>query len=264
MKDQCADFQNSIPAMLLGDPGFTLKNELLAHSSVCPACARELEQYRTTLDKLGSIPDLPVPRHFFVYGESAAKSPWALFRQLQPAWKAAMLAAAAAMLLMAALLTLGAQMRYEAGSLTLSFGQPRDTAGGRAQTDIAALRMEMLQAMDARMEQQHQAWKTAVRIEFSELGAALSDRQRDLLQAGFARLENRFNDRLLTSQAALQGGTEKSLDNLYQLLRLERQQEVTAITDRIDLVAARGEEKAAQTDAILSTLLDAAEQRVRN
>jgi hypothetical protein len=118
--------------------------------------------------------------------------------------------------------------------------------------------------MDARLEQQHQAWKTAVRIEFSELGAALSDRQRDLLQAGFTRLENRFNDRLLTSQAALQGGTEKSLDNLYQLLRLERQQEVAAITDRIDLVAARSEAKTAQTDAVLSTLLDVAEQRVRN
>jgi hypothetical protein len=264
MTDTCASFRNNIPAMLLGDPEFTLQDELLAHAGECPACAREIQGYQATIGQIRAIPDLPVPRHFFVYGESAAKSPWMLFRQLQPGWKVAMLANAAAVFVMATLLITGMQMRYESGSFALSFGKPIESPAYPSRVDVATLKAELSDAMDAKLVAQNQAWKAAMRIEFTQLGTALSDRQKDLLQASLARLENRVNDRILTTQTALQGGTEKALDNMYQLLRFERQQDVIAITDRIDVVAAHSEAKASQTDAVLSTLLDVAEQRVKN
>jgi hypothetical protein len=264
MTDSCAHYRNLIPAMIIGDPDSAILESLLAHVAGCPSCAKEVEAYQQTLSMLKTVPDYPVPRHFFVYGEAAARSPWALFRQLQPSWRIALAGAAAAMLLMVLALAAGTQVRYEDGTLAIAFGRTGGSPVAPGQPGISTLKTELLNVMEARLQQQAVIFKSTLRTEFAGLESTLSEQQKELLQAGFMRLENHVNDRIQTTQAALQSGTERSMGNLYQLLREERQQDVAAITDRIDMVAARSEAKSDQTDAILSTLLDVAEQRVKN
>ncbi len=62
---------------------------------------------------------------------------------------------------------------------------------------------------------------------------------------------------------AVQAKTDRSLSDLYATVNLQRERDVNGINDRIDRVALNTETRSNQTDAILETLLQAAELRLR-
>ncbi len=63
--------------------------------------------------------------------------------------------------------------------------------------------------------------------------------------------------------AAVQARGAKSVADLYEAVSLQQQRDRNAIENRIDRLAVTGETKSNQTDAILQTLLEVAELRMK-
>lgn len=266
MSNNCGDIRSRIPRALLGDLSPEEQQALLSHLSECPPCAQEQKLYLQTLQQLRSLSDVPPPHHFFVYPAESHGSPWLLFRQLSPAWKIAMAAGVMLVALLSLFVAANVQFRAEAGVYEGSFGralEPKPAVATPA-VDVDSLKADLVQILEARLRQENQEWIQALRGELSKFGASLTQRQQRLLQVTLNDLQTHVNDRILTTQTALQGSNEESLRHLYRLLHTERQQDLAMVTERLNRLALRGEISSNQTEAILSTLLDVAELKFKN
>ena len=64
------------------------RKDLEAHLTQCSQCRSEQQAYQQTLRQLAFVENEDVPRHFFIYPEEKALSPWNLFRRMSPGWQA--------------------------------------------------------------------------------------------------------------------------------------------------------------------------------
>ena len=92
---------------------------------------------------------------------------------------------------------------------------------------------------------------------------AIGREQRALLEQAINNVELRMGQLVSTTAASLEKKTDRSVQELYRKVSLERARDLAAIDNRMNLLAINGEVKSTQTDAILTTLLQVAELRMR-
>jgi hypothetical protein len=84
-----------------------------------------------------------------------------------------------------------------------------------------------------------------------------------VLEAALGRLQTRMEDSLSASVTSVRASHERSMAEMYQAISARRQTDLNVIDNRINSLAATGEMKSNQTDAILETLLQVAELNIK-
>lgn len=265
METGCETFRDRIPRLFLGDLATREQEALEHHISGCRACADEKESYSRTLQHLQSVADEPLPRHFFVYPpESGFRFS---FLRLAPGWYAAMGAAAvlAAALGLAALARVQVRSQDEGYLVGIGTPVPAGTPAAPAAPaiDTAALEARILHAVDERNRRVKLEWLRTFRAELGRAQSRLTAEQRKTLASAVSEVEARLTARVdSTAQTVLQHA-DASISGLYAEVTAERTRDLAAVGARIDRLAVTGAAKNNQTDAILETLLQVAESRVK-
>jgi hypothetical protein len=265
MNTECSRFRRIIPMAILGDLGAAEKEALEQHVAECAPCRDEQDLYLNTVGHLRLASDVPAPRHFFVYDAPASKTPWWLFRQMPVAWQSSLAAAfvVAGIILVAGLAHL--QVRAGGGALTIAFGAlpaapAQVTAPG---IDIEALENRILAAVEQRDRQQSDQMLRTLREEIANSNRKLTRDQRAQLQTALDAVEARMARSLSGAVSAVQTRSDNSIAEVYQAVTLQQQRDRNVIENRIDRLAVSGAAKSSQTDAILETLLEVAELRMK-
>lgn len=261
MSTECSHIRGQIPQALAGDLDAAEQRLLQAHLQVCEECAREHQEWAGAIEQLAAAGDVPVPRHFFVYPESARQT-WNWLSWLGGGWKVAA-AATSALFLLAVLVGLNFQARVDGGVYTFSFGKPLPilTPASPA-VDVAALRRQILEQVQVEINRQRSAWLRDVRQELARAGNALTGRQKQQLDVALADLEARVNRRVGQTGTNLQVVWNQSLADLYQTLQIQRRQDHVAL-ERLDRLVLQGEMKRSETEAVVDTLLQVAEFKLK-
>jgi Putative zinc-finger len=263
MKTGCSTYQSQIPKALMGELNPLDQQALESHIEECAVCFRERELYARTVKQLSWAGDVSVPRHFFVYSEEPPASRWQALPRLLLSWRTAALAAGLAAVVLA---LAPMQVRSERGAFVLSFGRPTGTAQPLASpeaVDVAKLKAELLSIVEEKSRADRLEVIRTMRAELASSNAAFSRKQRALLEAALAGAETRLNERLADTATSLETGTRNSLALLYRNMALQSERDFTAVNDRLNRLALSGEIKSNQTDAILETLLEVAEVRMK-
>lgn len=266
MSTDCGYFRNQIPRAMLGDISSDELQGLNAHLLVCPVCKEEERLYANTLDQLHSVSDSPAPKHFFIYGRPPRQSPWTLFRSMSLAWQGAAASIFVAVALLGALTAARLQVRFEGGAMILSFGGSpvaRPSPPPAPGIDMQALEARILQVAEERNRNEVLDWVRTLRDEIARGNRQLDARQRAVLQTALANVENRMAGTLSETAQAVEAKTDKSLGDLYATVSQQRERDGASFNDRINRVALNSETRSNQTDAILETLLQAAELRLK-
>jgi hypothetical protein len=242
MKPECNEFQENILRSLMEELSPGEMRSLEEHLATCPNCREERQGYVRTLRLMKSAGNEPVPRHFFVYPEEKSLSPWALFRLMKPYWQA-ITAAVAGLFLLASI----------GGILSLT----------RGEIDVAALKRDILKAAEQQNQDTRANWLREVRAEIARSQTDLTQQQRAELAAAVAGLESRMNGRLTAAEDSMREDTETLAVNLYRTVAQDRARDLSLINLRFDSIEANNAIETKQTDAILGTLLQAAELRLR-
>ncbi len=264
MNRNCSFYREWIPKSVLADLSGEEQRELSRHLSECASCAAESEMYATTIGQMKSLGNVDVPKHFFVYPEERSFSPWGLFRLLSPAWQAGIAACILLVGTMTALVAAKVQVRGGKDGLVIAFGKMPETRTLPAPTlDTSRLEERILKIAEEQNRKESTEWVRTLRSEISQSQKTLTQNQRTILETALAGLENRMNNRVEASARALEERGDRSMTNLYQTLSRQRDRDMTAIDTRLSRIALNGEIKNNQTDAILETLLQVAELRLK-
>jgi hypothetical protein len=262
---QCEDHRKQILKLVLGDISPEEHESLKVHLVECPSCSQERDVALDTVQQLRSATDVSVPRHFFVYPEETGFSPWSLFQNLSLAWKAAVITMVLATGGLSGLAMANFYGQAEGGRFTISFGKPLEPKVVRTSptVNIEGLKAELLRVLEERSQEEHQLWVQDMRQELARSKLVLTRKQRKLVDSALAGLETRFNHQISTRELALQTGWKQSMTDLYQTIQTQRRQDLVLTKNRLDRLAVQGEMRSTQTDAILETLLQVAEMRMK-
>jgi hypothetical protein len=262
---ECNRYREWIPKSLLGDLGSVERQELERHLAECLPCRAEQDLYATTLGHLRNAPDEAAPRHFFVYEEQARRSPWRLFREMALAWQGAIAAATILLCVVSASAAMHLQVRREGSALTLGFGPlpAKEVVMPPAAVDTNALEARILKAVEEKNQRETLQWVKTLRAEAAAARRNLTPQQAAVLEAALSRLQTRMEDNLSSAVSSIRANNEKSMADMYQAISARRQTDLNMIDRRISSVAATGEMKSNQTDAILETLLQVAELNIK-
>jgi hypothetical protein len=263
MKTGCSTYQSQIPKALMGELNASDQQALESHVEECSVCFRERELYAETVKQLSSAADVSVPRHFFVYSGEATASRWQALPRLLLSWRTAAIAAGLAAVVLA---LAPMQVRSERGAFVISFGHPAATAQPSASVeaiDVAKLKAEILSVVEERFRADRVEVIRTMRAELASSNAAFTRKQRALLETALSGAEARLDERLAATATSLETGTRNSLALFYRTMALQNERDFTAVNDRLNRLALSGEIKNNQTDAILETLLEVAEVRIK-
>ena len=255
MTVDCNAYHEKIPRAILGELAPGELRALQAHLASCPRCAEENEQYAAAVGALETSArggGVDVPRHFFVYPEERGIGLRELFALLSPALRAALCAAGA----MVALLTIV--------SASLTWRLVRESAVTRLApaVDVPALRADVLRLVDEKSRADKLELARELRGELARFWSASNTRERALLESALTSLEHRVSERIAGTASQLDEKTGRALAAVYQSVETRQRQDLLAIDDRLNRIAATGEQKNDQTNAILETLLEVAELRL--
>jgi Putative zinc-finger len=242
MKPECKEYQEKIARSLLGDLTVEERQSFDDHLATCPDCRSEQKSYVRTLHLMKSVDNEPVPRHFFVSPEERNLNPWQLFRLMKPRWQAITTALAGLFLLT----SIGWAMTYNRGNI-----------------DIAALKKDILKAAEEKNSEAREIFLQEVRAEIARSRADLSQQQKAELAAAVTRMETRITGGLTRTEGRMREDANKLAVNLYTTVAQQRAQDLAFINLRFDSIQASNAHNTRQTDAILDTLLQAAELRLR-
>ncbi len=259
MDSECSINQQRIPRSLASDLAADEQHSLDAHLAMCPSCRTEYDHYAGSLSVLQSIADEPVPRHFFVYPKERTASPWDFFQLMKPRWQVLSAGVACLLVFLSVAAVFGLQVSRDNGAWAIGFG------GGRAisNSDLAALRADILRSVEERNRENALGYIRILRSEIAGARTDLSQQQQIQLASALDRLENRVNTRIATTAEGLKADSQNSAASLYQTVSLQREQDMNAVSTRIDKVVDNVESRARQTDEILETLLQIANLNLR-
>jgi len=217
------------------------------------------------LEQLRLKTDVTVPRHFFVGEQEVRPTPWSVFQQMSLAWRTV------TALVLLALGTLGAmaisilQIRAEGQNITLSFGRPVESTRDNAHTsmNVDNLKTDIVQVLEERSRQEHLSWVQEMKTELARSGQKWNRQQQKSLQVAMAGLEARVTDRMISRDLSLQANWKQSLVDLYGTIQIQRRRDLQLTKNGIDRLATQGEARSNETEAILATLLQAAEYRIK-
>ena len=261
----CGNFRNLIPRALLSDLTRDEQEALEAHLKDCAPCANERDLYLNTLGQLRSADDVPVPRHFFIYPDENRPTLRQLFAQLNLAWKGSLAAALLALAGLSALAFTSMEIRSEPGGMVFRIGKPSEPrAAGPAPTiDVKALKSELVRLLEDRSRNDKIEILQTLRAEMARSESALSHKQRLVLETALSRLESRVNNRIVDTAVSLESANQRSLGEMYRTLEAQRVQDLSSVNTRLNRITVSGEIKSNQTDAILETLLQVAELKLK-
>ena len=265
MTMQCEDHRKQILKLVLGDISPEEHESLKAHLTECPSCCQEQDVARHTVQQLHSAPDVPVPRHFFVYPAETGFSPWGLFQNLSLTWKAAVIMIVLVMGGLSGIAMANFYGQAGEGRFTISFGRPPEPKVVRVapSVNIEALKTDLLRVLEEKSHQEHQVWVRDMRQELARSNLALTRKQQKLVDTALTALETRVDHQIWSRELALQAGWKQSITDLYQTIQTQRKQDLVLTKSRLDHVVVQGEMRNNQTDAILETLLQVAEMRMK-
>lgn len=266
MRAECSHYRNLIPRAIMGELSTEEQQSLNLHLAECAPCGHEHSQYAETLHQLRSVSDVPIPRHFFVYREERAESPWQVFRRMSVAWQGAIAAAA----LLFAVLTISAafraNIRWENGAWILSFGKsvaPNIPPVQAPPVNAADIEARILKVVEERNRMEKLEWVRTLRIELEQSNRSTTEQQHKILQVALSDLELRLGSQINTTAKALEDRSDRAFTNLYQVISTERERDLATFNTRLNRLAANDEVRGNQTDAILETLLQVAELKLR-
>jgi hypothetical protein len=262
MTNQCHDYRSQIARALLGELAPEDHAGLDAHLRECSPCAREREEYAETLRVLELAADARPPRHFFVYPEKRPLGA-GISSAIPPRWALALAASLVLAVGAVALGLLGFEIRVENGSYALRLGSAPVPQKAPQTVDLEAFKNELMGAMLSRQRAENANLAKALRGEIDRSRRALSPTQRRALEGALAALEARLDNRILDTAVSLGDTTRAEISSLFGVLEEQRQRDLAAISDRIRSISYSTEQRGTQTDAILATLLEAAEFRLR-
>jgi hypothetical protein len=242
MKPECSEYQKIIARSLLEDLSTEEKQSLDEHLAECPHCRLERDSYDRTVQAMRSINDDPVPRHFLIHPEEQRFSPWELFRLLKPRWQA-MAAAFVVLFLLAG------------AGLAISLTRPG--------IDVAALKKDLLKSAEEQNNQARAVWMQAVQDEIARSSTNLTQQQKVELTAALSRLDSRWTGRLSAAESRVKGDTRDLAVNLYRTVSQDRAQDLKFINLRFDSIETKSAIETRQYDAMLGTLFQAAELRLK-
>jgi hypothetical protein len=201
MTDDCDGYRERLAPAVMDELAPRERQELESHLAACPGCARERERLERTLAELGSLEDVPVPRHFLVTSAVESRQPWHLLTQLSRSWKIVLATGAAALLVAAGLSLARLHVRIDERSVTLGFGEPPpETARGVVTEQTLAA---VVASVDRRLAARDRALVTALRQEVAAIHSRLDGRQRSFLEAAVAAQEQRLDEQWRTRNAEL-------------------------------------------------------------
>jgi hypothetical protein len=242
MKPECSEYQKNIAKSLLGDLTAEEARALENHLAACLQCQEEKESYLQTLQLMKSVGNEPVPHHFFVHPQERELTPWALFRLMKPRWQAMAAALAGLFIVISIVWIMG---------LT------------RTEVDVAALKKDILKAVADQDRELRAAWLQEVQAEIARSQTELTKQHKIELAASFARLDSHLTKRMTTAEDRVRDETKEIAVNLYRTVTRDRARDLKLIDLRFDRMETNNAIETRQTDAILDTLLQAAELRLK-
>jgi len=266
MAATCREYKSYIPRGILGDLSPEEQKALDQHLAECSPCNREHLIYSQTVRQLAGGLDVPIPRHFFVYPEESHSTPWHAFLRMSRAWQAATATVLVVLGFASALAISRLQIRSEDGTLVIGFGRLPETkppAPQAAQVDTSALEARILKAAAERSRQDNLEFLRTLRTEMARSNKAIGREQRAVLEKAIDNVEIRMGQLVSTTAYDLERKTDRSIQDVYRKVSVERARDMAAVDNRIKLLAINGEVKSTQTDAILATLLQVAELRMQ-
>jgi len=265
MTMKCEDHRKRILKASIEDLTAEEQQALEVHVASCPSCAEEQRLTLDTLQQLRSEGGAVLPRHFFVTADEARSTPWSMFQQMALISKAATAMALLAVCLLVVLVISGFEVRTHAGGVTLSLGrtsQPPETSA-QTQVKLDNLKADILQALEARSQQERSSWAQEMRKELTFSNRRLTQKQQKSLETALAGLEARVDDRMIAHEVSLQANWKQALGDLYKTIQVQRKQDLMATRNGIEHLAAHGEVRSNETEAILATLLQVAEYKMK-
>lgn len=261
----CEDYRKRILEASIEDLSPEERQTLKAHLADCLSCAEEQRLTLDTLQQLRSESDVAVPRHFFVGVEEFQPTPWSLFRQMTVTWKAATTLAVLASGVLAVMVVSGFQVRTQAGAVTLSFGKPSEPKAGATHhlVNVDSLKTDILQALEEKSHQEHLVWLEEMRKELAQSNHKLTQKQQKSMETALAGLETRVNDQMSARDLSLQANWKQSLGNVYEAIQQQRKQDLLVTGSRLDRHTTQEEIRSNETEAILATLLQVAEYKIK-
>jgi hypothetical protein len=255
MRPECSEFQKRIPKNLLGDLNADQRQALEAHLATCSLCRSEREYYIRILHQMKSLKDEPVPRHFFVYPKEPVSNFWELFFQMKPRWRAATVAFAGLFLLIGVAGISRLQIRSDAAGWALSFGH--------SDIDVGSLKKDILRTANENDHKAKAAWLQEVRAEIERSQAELARQAQNERTSALAHLDSLLTGRINLAEGRLRGYSQNLALNLFGTVAQQRAKDLQVINLRFDSIEENNAIETRQTDAILDTLLQAAELRLR-
>ncbi len=266
MNRDCSYFRDQIPRAMFGDLETAEQLSLDSHLADCVACRQEKDLYSETFRQMRSLEDVGVPRHFFVYPEERADNPWRLFRTMHPAWQGAVAAVVLMSIAFAALAATRVHVRSADGTWIVAFGSLPAVSPAPAppsKVDTTALEAKILQIVEERNHKESLEWVRALRSEIARSQTNMTRRQQVVLETALASLESRMGGRIEQTARSVEDRNERSIANLYQTVSRQREIDLANMDSKLTGLAVSGEIKETQTNAILETLLQVAELRMK-
>jgi hypothetical protein len=266
MEAECSAYRSLIPRSMMGDLHIKDQQSLDMHLAECGSCRLEHSQYVETFRQMHLCGDLPVPKHFFVYSGERSENPWSAFRRMSFAWQGAISATVLLFFIFAAAAAMRLNLRVGTGDWILGFGDavPAQTVLVPAPViDTVALEARVLSIVEDRNRREKLESLRALRAEIAKSNRAATEVQRRVLQAAFTDMEARLGAEILETRRSLEDRSDRSLAGLYQIISSERARDIAAVDTSLSRLAANGEKRNDQTDAILETLLQVAELKLK-
>jgi hypothetical protein len=255
MKSQCGEYQKQIPKLALNELTAEEERALKEHIETCSYCQSEQESCFQTIQKLQSVADEPVPRHFFVYEEARKPNPWQLFRQMKPFWQMATGAMACLFFLMGIAVVSRVQVRADHNGWSVTFN--------RETIDAAAIKEDILKITEERNRASAQAWLQQIRMEIEHSRTDFTRQQREELIAAVAALNSRLSGRIVQETENLRIDTGTLISDMYKTVSRQRARDLALINTRFENTNELGAVKERQTNEILDTLLQVAELKLK-
>ncbi len=266
MNKDCSHFREQIPKGMIGDLEPAEQVSLDSHLADCGACRQEKELYAETFREMRALEDVAVPRHFFIYPKERTANPWHFFRLMHPAWQAL---AAFVLLVGVAFTTFAAshvQIHSANGAWTIVFGNLPAVSPESAlppKIDTAAVEAKILQIVEEKNRRERVEWLRTLRLEIAHSQRSLTRQQQIILETALSDLESRMGGRIEQTARSVEERNDRSIANLYQAVSRQRERDLAAMDSKLTGLAVSGEIKETQTNAILETLLQVAELRMK-
>jgi hypothetical protein len=196
---------------------------------------------------MGSVEELPVPKHFFVYDERRS-SPWQVFRRLSPVWQGVLGAATVAVLVLGVLTAARLNLRWEEGVLLASFGnEPKERL-------TTAWKDELLTAAETRSRAADLEWIARLRRELERSRDERSDQVQEMLASGLGNIEHRINVQAAAGARRVESDTRLALSRFRQFVNGQRKRDLARIERLLEGFATRNQIQSERTDLLMTAM----------